>query len=891
MTNTRKPEIRQADGVQSPATNRKPSLVVQADSQEAAGTKRRDIRQVVADDEDALDVADPVAVKSAPGAGTRASGAPTAGKAARGASSAKAAADRAKAEDLLNQAQALLDAGRVDEARAKVQQAEKLDVVYDDVLAVTPEYLLALIERAERDGLLARNDAPGKKGSRPGAVAKPVPSQVAAAKQQAQSLTEEAEADLEAGRLEAAKAKAEKAREIDVAYDLLDKTPEDVFDKAVEAQDKRYLAKRGARPPAEATGAAIDDPAADDLPELPAAEIARTEGAAATEIEDRGIEDRGIEDRGIDDPAVVSPNGLSALDYYQRGRQAIRSGNSELATRYYLQAFQSGEKLDNRKMQEIQEYLAVHRGKGRKIQLLGTRQVPESELGTAANEELPRRIDQVDEQRQIALDKLRTEVRNAEFRAERLAATNPEAALEMIDKAQSSVERSGLAAPVTGQLLKSLAKSRESIESSRKLNAPKIEMARRNEEVKETIKREEQVKLKIEQDFAEKVEKYNELLKQKRFDEAVVLGKEARLLQPENPMSELMVLKAKYAKQEDFNRNMREKKADMFTKQLNDVEESAVGYVADIEYPALKKWQDLTDRRKKYKRAGSRVPTAEEQKVERSLSRDVSLHFDNAPLAEVIKRLTSLAEVNIVLDPSGLEDEGVTSHTTVSINIDGIRLKSALNLLLEPLRLGYMIKDDVLKITSRMKQQGELVTINYSVADLVVPLRDFSAPHGQGLQSSGFNGLGGPTGFSANNSGQMNVSSTGGLGRPAGQAFAQVDDPARRSNAGLGGNSDNPGPRGGGAQADFNSLMNLITTTIQPDSWDEVNGPGSVMSYRTTLSLVIRQTQAVHEEIADLLGQLRRLQDLQVTVECRFVTVSDNFFERIGIDFNFNLPS
>src|SRR4029077_4821017 len=96
---------------------------------------------------------------------------------------------------------------------------------------------------------------------------------------------------------------------------------------------------------------------------------------------------------------------------------------------------------------------------------------------------------------------------------------------------------------------------------------------------------------------------------------------------------------------------------------------------------------------------------------------------------------------------------------------------------------------------------------------------------------------------------------------------------------------------GGGVQADFTSLMNLISTTVQPDSWEALSGPGSVMPYRTTLSLVIRQTQAVHEEIADLLGQLRRLQDLQVTVESRFVTVSNNFFEPIGIDFNFNLPS
>ncbi len=59
---------------------------------------------------------------------------------------------------------------------------------------------------------------------------------------------------------------------------------------------------------------------------------------------------------------------------------------------------------------------------------------------------------------------------------------------------------------------------------------------------------------RIEQEFADKVEKYNELLKRWQFDEALMLGKEARLLQPENPMSELMVLKAKFAKQEAVNR-------------------------------------------------------------------------------------------------------------------------------------------------------------------------------------------------------------------------------------------------------------------------------------------------------------------------------------------------
>jgi general secretion pathway protein D len=47
----------------------------------------------------------------------------------------------------------------------------------------------------------------------------------------------------------------------------------------------------------------------------------------------------------------------------------------------------------------------------------------------------------------------------------------------------------------------------------------------------------------------------------------------------------------------------------------------------------------------------------------------------------------------------------------------------------------------------------------------------------------------------------------------------------------------------------------------------------------------------VHEEIADLLEQLRRLQDLQVTIEVRFISLNDTFFERIGVDFDFNIQT
>ena len=102
--------------------------------------------------------------------------------------------------------------------------------------------------------------------------------------------------------------------------------------------------------------------------------------------------------------------------------------------------------------------------------------------------------------------------------------------------------------------------------------------------------------------------------------------------------------------------------------------------------------------------------------------------------------------------------------------------------------------------------------------------------------------------------------------------------------------SSGPGGLGGAANADFDSLIDLIVSTVEHDSWMENGtGEGEIQPFPTNLSLVISQTQRVHEQIADLLEQLRRLQDLQVTIEVRFIRLTDRFFERIGIDFDFNI--
>jgi len=57
---------------------------------------------------------------------------------------------------------------------------------------------------------------------------------------------------------------------------------------------------------------------------------------------------------------------------------------------------------------------------------------------------------------------------------------------------------------------------------------------------------------------------------------------------------------------------------------------------------------------------------------------------------------------------------------------------------------------------------------------------------------------------------------------------------------------------------DGERLVELIRNTIAPQSWDTRGGPGAIMLWPPARALVVRQTDEVHNELADLIDQLRR---------------------------------
>ena len=60
---------------------------------------------------------------------------------------------------------------------------------------------------------------------------------------------------------------------------------------------------------------------------------------------------------------------------------------------------------------------------------------------------------------------------------------------------------------------------------------------------------------------------------------------------------------------------------------------------------------------------------------------------------------------------------------------------------------------------------------------------------------------------------------------------------------------------------DYDSLVDTITSTIAPNSWQDVGGPGSiaVAPFGRVNALVVSQTYQVHRKVAKLLEDLREV--------------------------------
>ena len=171
--------------------------------------------------------------------------------------------------------------------------------------------------------------------------------------------------------------------------------------------------------------------------------------------------------------------------------------------------------------------------------------------------------------------------------------------------------------------------------------------------------------------------------------------------------------------------------------------------------------------------------SAAERQIEKAMKTLVEIEFEEATLHDVVALLAEQRNIQIVLDESGLAAEGVTADVPITCSLKGVQLKSALNLMLDQLRLSAMVKDEVLLITSQER------AMRYVVPRVYKPKSTWSF--------------------------------------------------------------------------DPDNLIDVITTSVSPESWGDVGGAGSIVSING--GLVISASADVHEKVNELLRQIDRIQE------------------------------
>lgn len=181
-------------------------------------------------------------------------------------------------------------------------------------------------------------------------------------------------------------------------------------------------------------------------------------------------------------------------------------------------------------------------------------------------------------------------------------------------------------------------------------------------------------------------------------------------------------------------------------------------------------------------------PTAEERAMVRSLETLIDARYKNSRLQDVLDHIGTAINRTIIADAAALTDAAISYDSLVNFTArEPIAARTALRSILASLNLTYVVRDNIIHITSPVKARDLMTTKVYYLGDLIVG----AGPYG-----------GTPT---------IGIS----------------NDQIQTVN-------------------NINALVEMITGAIDPQSWEKRGGQGHLGVNLPTLSLTVRQSQEVH---------------------------------------------
>jgi hypothetical protein len=113
-------------------------------------------------------------------------------------------------------------------------------------------------------------------------------------------------------------------------------------------------------------------------------------------------------------------------------------------------------------------------------------------------------------------------------------------------------------------------------------------------------------------------------------------------------------------------------------------------------------------------------PSPNEKKILATLEQPTECDFTETPLADVMDYLSAKHDILVRADMKELKESGMTPEVPITYSINGVSLKSALRRILSEHDLTFVVRDEVLLITTDAAAGQRLVTRTYPVGDLVI---------------------------------------------------------------------------------------------------------------------------------------------------------------------------
>lgn len=102
-------------------------------------------------------------------------------------------------------------------------------------------------------------------------------------------------------------------------------------------------------------------------------------------------------------------------------------------------------------------------------------------------------------------------------------------------------------------------------------------------------------------------------------------------------------------------------------------------------------------------------------KIRAAMNDETSQTFIELPLADAIQQISATHDIPIVVDRRALEEIGLSADEPVTLSLHKVTLRSFLRLMLRDLDLTYMVKDEVMQITTIEAAEQNLVIEMYTI--------------------------------------------------------------------------------------------------------------------------------------------------------------------------------